>query len=116
MRIAVMIISLCLVMIIGVQSCTVGVGGELSGDEALSEGGAAGVGVAFLFLIGGAFALGVPVVSVIVFGLAALAGFSVGASTEFEDMTVWGSIALVLAVLSVFGMREKKKKAMEKSG
>lgn len=111
MRIAVLIISLCLVMIIGVQSCAVGVGAELMADEDTAAGGAAGIMVAFLFVLGAAFALGKPTVSAIMFGIAAVTGFSVGASTEFTDMSIWGGVALVLGIMSLLGRRELRKKA-----
>ena len=60
MRIATTIISLFLVLIIGLQSCAVAFGGTLSSDESLSAGGAIDMLVAFLFLIGGAFAIAFP--------------------------------------------------------
>ena len=49
MRIATMIISLLLMVVVGLQSCTVYVGGSATGQENLSQGGAVGLLVALLF-------------------------------------------------------------------
>lgn len=108
--IAVLIISLLLLPVIGCQSCLANCVGEVSADEDLAGGGAVGVLVALLFLIGAAFAWGLPIVSVVSFSIAALFGWAVGATTEFNDMAVWGFAAAILAVMSFFGTREKKKK------
>lgn len=109
MRIAVMIIALCLVMLIGLQSCTVMVGGGLGDDADMAAGGAVGIFVAFLFLLGAAFAIGAPKASMIIFIIAALLGFGSGAGSAFSDMTVWGYVSAGLAAMSYFGMREKQK-------
>ena len=110
MRVAVMIIALCLTAIVGLQSCTVMLGGGLTHDKELSGGGAAGILVALLFVVGAAFALGVPKVSRAVFGVAAAIGFLAGAGGSYSDMTIWGVVALALAVMSHFGIRELAKK------
>lgn len=110
MRIAVLIIGLGLVMIIGFQSCTVMVGSEMAQDDATSGAGAVGILMALLFLLGAAFAMGVPKASMVLFAIAALLGFGMGSSSEFSDLTIWGSVSLVLAILSYFGSREKRKK------
>lgn len=110
MRIAVLIIGLCLVMLIGLQSCTVMVGGGLTEDKSLSGGGAIGLLIAFLFIVGSGLAIGVPKASMIVFGIAAFLGIAVGASSSFSDLIVWGVVALVLSVMSFYGIKEKKRK------
>ena len=97
MRIAVLVIAICLVMIIGVQSCSVMVGGYFSHDQATSGGGEIGILIAFLFLLGAAFAMGVPRVSVVVFVLGGVLGISTGSTTQFHDLTIWGVISLILA-------------------
>lgn len=109
MRVATMVIALALMFLVGMQSCTVMVGGEMMDDSATSEGGAVGVLVAFLFLLGGAFSLGKPFVSMIVFALAALFGFGAGATSEFSDMSIWGGVSTILAVMSYFGHRGLQK-------
>jgi hypothetical protein len=114
MRIAVLIIALCLVMILGLQSCGVMVGGHLSNDTTLSGGGATGVLMAFLFLLGAAFAIGVPFLSAVLFFIAGGIGLLEGTSTKFTDLTIWGVVSLVLAFLSLLGRRElRRKKALD---
>ena len=110
MRIAVLIIGLCLTMIVGLQSCAVLLGGGMTDDQDMAGGGAIGILIAFLFVLGSAFALSLPKVSMWLFGIAAALGFLVGASTEFSDMMFWGVVAAALAVMSYFGARELTKK------
>lgn len=97
-------------MLVGLQSCAVMVGGSVTEDTGMSGGGAAGIIIALLFVLGAAFAIGLPRVSLVMFGLAAMIGLGVGASTPFKDMTIWGIISAVLAVLSYFGVRELSKR------
>ena len=70
MRLAVLIIGLCLVMLVGMQSCTVMVGGGIADNKDLSGGGAIGVFVSFLFILGSAFVMGYPKASMIIFLIA----------------------------------------------
>jgi hypothetical protein len=112
-RIATMIISLILMLVIGAQSCAVSVGDAALNTKAATQGGPIGLVMAFLFLVGGAFALAFPFVSVIVFFFAGVFGLAGGASTSFGDLTIWGVVSLVLAVLSYFGWREKRKRRRE---
>jgi uncharacterized membrane protein len=110
MKIATGIIGLVLMLIVGVQSLLVDLGGTITKNQNYSQGGSVGVLVALLFLIAGAFAFAKPIVSFIVFILAGVLGLAVGGTTGFTDMTVWGVISLVLAVLSFFAWRGDKKK------
>lgn len=110
MRIAVLVIGLCLVMLVGMQSCTVMLGGGMTDDQDLAGAGAIGMLVALLFVLGSAFALGAPKVSVGIFSAAALFAFLAAGASEFSDMGVWGGVSVVLAVLSYFGIKEKAKK------
>lgn len=105
MRIAVLVISLCLTLIVGLQSCTIYAAGSLSGNGQAAAG-QMGILVAFLFIIGGAFAMGMPRVSMFAFGLASFIGVGIGRSSQFSDLTIWGVVALGLAVMSYFGDRE----------
>lgn len=105
-----MVISLCLMLIIGLQSCAVGVGGSILGEEDLSQGGSVGIFIALLYIIGAAFSIGKPIVSTIVFGIAAFFAFTVGVTTSFSDMKVWSFVSLVLSILSYFGQKELQKK------
>ncbi|MBU6151628.1 MAG: hypothetical protein KGR25_09275, partial [Chloroflexi bacterium] len=80
MRVAVLVLSLFLMVVILFQSCAAGAVGAINsaiGKDAaetaqFSQGGAIGFVVAFLFLVGGAFVIGVPLVSFVVFLIAGL--------------------------------------------
>lgn len=109
MRIAVLIIGLCLMLIVGLQSCVVSMGGSLADRETVSAAGGVGILVALLFALGSAFVMAFPKVSAGIFALAALLAF--GFAAEFSDLKVWGVVSLALAVMSFLGSRELKKKA-----
>ncbi len=113
MRLATMIIALFLVLIVGFQSCAAAVGGGLMEEEATTRAGAVGLFVAFLFLIGGAFAIGAPLVSVVCFVLASTFGFAAGFGSDFRDLRVWAFVALILATMSFFGHRERQTRREE---
>jgi hypothetical protein len=70
-------------MIIGLQSCGVMVGGHLAKDTALSGGGAVGILIAILFLLGAAFSIGLPLMSMIVFCIGGGLGILVGTQQNF---------------------------------
>jgi hypothetical protein len=108
-----MILSLILMLLVGFQSCAVSIGDSIAGEPANTQGGAIGILMALLFLVAGAFALGFPLVSLVAFVLAGVIGIAGGSSTSFGDLAVWGWISLVLAVLSFFGWREKRKRRAE---
>ncbi len=113
MRVAVMVISLVLMLAILLQSFAAGVGSGLSNDlgqkQAMAVGGWTGLLVALLYLLGGAFALGLPRAAAVVFVTAGVVGLAGGTSTAFKDLTVWGVIAFVLAGMSFFGWRDKRR-------
>ncbi len=110
MRLAVLIIGLCLVVLVGMQSCTVMVGGGVTDDQDLSSGGAIGMLVSFLFILGSAFVLAYPKASMIIFLVASFFGFVGASGSTFSDLYFWSFISLVLAAMSYFGIKEKKKK------
>ena len=110
MRIAILVVSIFLTIIVGLQSCTVMVGAGLAKNQALSGGGSAGVFMAFLFVLGAAFAMGLPRFSMIAFGIAAATGFLAGSTTRFHDLSIWAGVSLLLAIMSYFGVRELKRK------
>ena len=109
MKIAIGIIALLLGLFVSVQSFTVSFGSHLLQDEATSQVAAVGIFVGLLYFIGGAFAFGLPVVSMVMFAIAALLGLSAGADGDFSDLSIWGGLALVLAVLSFFAWRSGRK-------
>lgn len=111
MRIAVLIIALCMTMLVGMQSCIIHVGGNITSNNDFAEGGAVGLLLAFLFVIGAALVLRLPKVSMFIFLACGLLGMLVGSSTEFKDMYFWGGLSFILAVLCYFGARELKRKA-----
>ena len=108
MRIAT-ILSLVLMVVVGAQPCAVYVGGSALGQRGTAEGGALGLLVALLFLVGGAFAMPFPLVSLVDFLAYGIFGIAGGATTAFSDLTIWGGASFVLAVLSFLGVREKRR-------
>jgi hypothetical protein len=49
----------------------------------------------------------------VAFLLAGLFGLITGATSSFSDLTVWGVVSLILAVLSFFAWREKRRRRAE---
>ena len=80
MRIATMILGLGLMLVVGFQSCAVSVGDAALGEKASQQGGPLGLFMALLFLVGAAFALAFPLVSLVAFVLAGLTGLAGGAT------------------------------------
>lgn len=112
MRLAVLIITLCLTGIVGLQSCTILAGGSLIKDQGAANGGAVGMLIAFLFVLGAAFVMALPRVSMTMFAIAGLAGLIAGSSSDFRDLKIWGGLSLILAVMSWFGSREIRRKQL----
>jgi hypothetical protein len=108
-----MILSLGLVLVVGFQSCAATVGGSMGNDESTAVAGGMGFFVVFLFLIAGAFALSFPIVSLVTFLIAGTIAIAAGLSSDFSDLAIWGFVALVLAVMSYFGHREKQRRRAE---
>lgn len=113
MRIASGIISLIIGCIVFLQSCTVGIGGEILADEVSSQSGSVGMFVAFLLFISGAFAFALPKVAMVFSAVAALFALLNGATSDFSDMYVWGVIAIILTVMNFFAGKKPKKKDTE---
>ena len=118
MRIAVLIIGLVLMFVIGVQSCSVTVGGEVvtglseteeerEEGEDLSAGGGAGIVVALLYLLGSALVFAKAKLSMWLFIVAAAVAF-IGATTGFTDLVVWGVVALGLAGMCYMAARKDR--------
>lgn len=110
MKIATGIIGLILGLLVLMQSCAVTTGGSLINDQTTAEAGAVGMLAAFLYFVGGAFAFALPVVSMVVFGLAALLALGAAATSDFGDLTIWGVVAMILAIMAFFAWRSDKKK------
>jgi hypothetical protein len=109
MRIAIGILSLALGILVLMQSCAVTVGSDMIGDDATSGAGSLGIIVGLLYFVGGSFAFGLPIVSLIIFLLAAVIGFSAGSGGVFKDLEVWAYVAIVLALLSFFAVQSARK-------
>jgi hypothetical protein len=107
MKVATCIIGLIVGLLVLMQSCTLTGAASLWQNAALTEAGQVGMLAGMLYFVGGAFAFGVPLVSAIVFGLAAIIGFAV--SGEFNDMQIWAIIALALGAMSVWSWRSARK-------
>lgn len=115
MKLATGLIALMLGLLVLLQSCTVASGGGLMKDQAVYEAGSVGLFVALTYLVGGAFAFGLPLVAMIVFLLGAGMAFLVVG--DFPDMSIWGTGALVLAAMAYAGRRmDAKKRAAGTAG
>jgi len=109
MKIATGIISLIIGLIVFLQSCAVGIGGAVLADETTSQSGSVGLFVAFLLWIAGAFAFALPKVAMVISAIAGIFALMNGATSDYADMTVWGVIAFILAILEFFVGRKPKK-------
>lgn len=107
MRIAVLILGLLLGLLMFLQTLLVYGLSDALNDEASAQASAIGVVMALLWLVACAFVLPFPLVSVVAFAIAGLFGFA--ASGEFPDLAIWGGVSVVLAVMSIFGWRGKRK-------
>ena len=123
MRLATLIISLFLMLIAGVQSCAVAVGGGIAEDlstaakdkqEAQDIAGAGGLGVlaALMWLVGAAFVMSKPRTAMWLFGVASLFWLGAGAA-GFSDAFIWMVASIIFAVMSWRGTKEKASKDEE---
>lgn len=121
MRIATLIISLIVSLFLTVQSFAVMAAGGLTSEfsdnaadkaagEELSSGGAFGVWTAIFWVIGAAFVLAKPKVSMWLFGIAALLCVAGAASSEFSDLWIYAVISAAFCAMSRVGIKEKDKK------
>lgn len=108
------ILSIILFVVVGFQSCAVGIGNTLADSGEVS--GSAGIIVAILMLAGGIVSIctrkggkGGNIALIILFGLGALFGFTMAGS--FADLTIWAGWCLICAVLAVISMILSKKTA-----
>ena len=122
MRIATLILSLFLAVGVFFQSCVILVGSEIvsgldqqsSGEKAedtaeLSADAGIGIFVAVLALVGAAFCLGMPRVSLTAYGLGAFFAISTGHTSTFSDLAIWGYLMLGLAVLIFFSQPKERR-------
>ena len=121
MRIATLIISLVLTVIVGIQSLAVyAAGSVVSGlseegttdkneGDASASGGAVGMFVSLLWLIGAAFVIAKPKVSMWIFGTATVFAL-IGGTTGFSDLFIWAGASALFTLASWRGIAEKAKK------
>lgn len=126
LRIATLIISLVLSLGLFIQSCAVSVGGSISEDlstgaierqeaQDLAGGGAFGILAALLWLVAAGFVMAKPKVSVWLFAIAALSCL-IGGAAGFTDLFIWAVVSVGFAVMSFFGIRERRKKEEQDRG
>jgi hypothetical protein len=108
MKVATGIIAIMLGLVALLQSCTVGAGSSLVGDQATTDAGAVGIIAGFLLFVGGAFSFGLPLVGGIVFLSAALVAST--AVADFPDLQVWAVLSLVLAAMALFAWRQNRRR------
>lgn len=113
MRLAVLIIGLLLGLLMFFQTFIVYALSGLGDDETNTGAAAVGIAMALLWLAACAFVLPFPMVSVLLFGLAALFGFMAGLTSDFVDLTIWGGMSAGLAFLSFLGWMGKRKARRE---
>lgn len=107
------ILSMVLFVVVAFQSCAAGVANSLSDNGEVS--GSAGIMVAVLMLAGGIVSVakrksrknGGNVALVILFGLAALMGFTNYGS--YSDLAIWSGWCLINAVFAIISIFKNKK-------
>lgn len=75
-----------------------------------------GLGVALLYSFGGLFVLYRPRAAALLFLAAGLLGTVAGLRTAFDDLVVWGVLALALAAAGLVAAREQPRSAHAGSG
>jgi len=109
MKIALGIICIMIALLVMLQSCAISSVSALAQDEQSFGAGAAGILTGLLIFVAGAFAFGMPKVSV---GILIVAGLLASlAATDIPDMGIWAVITFGLAVLGYFAVRQDKKAA-----
>lgn len=114
MKIGIGIISLGWMILVFFQSCAAGLGGAIGNDEVTRSAGQMGmfIGVA-VFLIGGAFAFALPLVSAVVFLLGALVFMNLDHGS-FKDLAVHGWVMLFFGIATaLIYLKDRKKKRTE---
>lgn len=108
MKIATGIVALMLGLLVLLQSCTIGTGSSLLGDQATADAGAVGIIAGFFLFVGGAFSFGLPMAAVIMFIVAGFVAFT--SVEQFPDLQVWAVLSIVLAAVALFAWRSDRKR------
>lgn len=114
------ILSIILFVFVSFQSCAAGLSNALEANGEAS--GTAGIMVAVFMLAGGIVSIatrkakgkGGNIALIILFGIAALVGFTSYGS--YSDLAIWSGWCLINAVLAVIAMITGKKKIEDESG
>lgn len=114
------ILSIVLFVFVSFQSCAAGLSNALEANGEAS--GTAGIMVAVFMLAGGIVSIatrkakgkGGNIALIILFGIAALVGFTNYGS--YSDLAIWSGWCLINAVLAVIAMITGKKKIEDGSG
>ena len=105
-RLCIGILSLVLFFVILFQSCAVGIGEALSGDE--GGGSGSGMSVAFLILIAGIVGICTrksvvgAYITAAFYAIAGIVGIS-SIGSIYGDLVVWGVLSLIFAAIFVLG-------------
>ena len=107
------ILSIVLFVLVAFQSCAVGVSNTIMESEEVS--GSAGIIVAILMLAGGIVSIatrhasgrGGTIALIVLFGLAALIGFTNYGS--FSDLAIWSGWCVINAILAIVAIVTGKK-------
>ncbi len=114
------ILSIILFVFVSFQSCAAGLSNALEANGEAS--GTAGIMVAVFMLAGGIVSIatrkakgkGGNIALIILFGIAALVGFTNYGS--YSDLAIWSGWCLINAVLAVIAMITGRKKIEDESG
>jgi hypothetical protein len=107
MRVAATILGLVLSVAFAVQALAGNALGSIANDEATVEATSVGLVAAFLMLLGGAFAYGLPVVAAVLFALSGL--FALAGRADYPDLAWWSGVAFVLAGVALLGWVGKRR-------
>ena len=108
------ILSIIFFTVVSFQSCAVGVSNALKSDSDI--GGAIGIFLGIFLLTGGIVSIAVRKNSgnggnisvMVLYGIAALAGFSVAKDTSFSDLSIWAcwcSLCSLMGLIAIFTNR-----------
>lgn len=107
MRIAVLILSLVTCFFLFLQAALVN--GFSQEGSANNSAAAFGVLMSLFMLVSAAIVLPIPRVAMVLLALSSVIGIIAGSSSDFTDLIAWGIWCLLLAVMSYFGYRGKRK-------
>jgi len=114
MRIAVMLLSLVLVAIIGFQAFTLyRLGATVKPEEKGAV--AAGLGIAFFCVLGGAFSFGVPALSTTVLFIAGLCAKWITDKGLYADTHIWGRMAWALTALELMSIIKTRREELSRA-